>query len=494
MMMTIVSLRNIATRTRRSRLSALLAGALLVGACDLEIADTNAPTIDDFTDSPTRDVMATAATGIFARAFNDRVAEIQFYAIYGREGYNLDGNDPRETGEQMHGPQNPAGRNGGIWLGQYNAIRHINTYLAALPNATGMSEEEKRASAGFAKTLKAWHFARLAVRTGELGIPMDVDRPISDEPAPFVSFSDALAAVSALLDEARDDLAAAGGAGFPFQVAPGFEDFGTPAKFIEFNRALAAKVLVYRATFVNCAACWNEAAMALGQSFITDAGLPQSLAVGAYYGYTGLSDEVSNPISEPLSSNRYWVHPSIVTGAQLRADDTPDLRLTRKVMDAGRTYEYNDLIATHKPVMYNNPANPAEPNPAAWIPWITNEELLLLRAEVRWHTGDKAGAIADIDLIRQHAGGLEPTTLTAASPDDAFIDELLYNRLYSLMWSQGTRWIDARRYNRLDQLPIDRPGDTVFTNMLIPADECSARGYGVDEIPCSPLTKPPAGG
>ncbi len=490
-MTTMKSIRNKASRVRRAHLGAVLAGALLLGACDLDIADTNAPTIDDLTGSPTRDILASAATGIFARAFNDLGAEIQFYAIYGREGYNLDGNDPRETGEQVEGPQNPAGRNAGIWLGQYSAIRHINTYLAALPKATGLTEQEVRASAGFAKTFKAWHFTRLAVRTGELGIPMDVDRPITDEPAPFVSFAEALAAVSALLDEARNDLVAAGGANFPFPMAPGFEDFSTPAEFIKFNRALAAKVLVYRATFNDCDACWAQAATALNESFITDAGLPQSLALGVYYGYTGLADEFSNPITEPLSSNRFWVHSSIVAGAQLRGDGSPDLRLTRKVMDAGRTYTYNDLVGTHKPVLYNNPNNRAEPNAAAWIPWITNEELLLLRAEVRWHNGDKAGAIGDIDLVRQHSGGLGPTPLTAASPDDAFIDELLYNRLYSLMWSQGTRWIDARRYDRLDTLPNDRPDDKIFPNMLVPADECSARGY--TEIPCYPLTQPPNG-
>ena len=471
-------------------MGALLAGALLLGACDMDIANTNAPTIEDLIGSPTRDVLATAATGIFARAFNDLGVEIQFYAIYGREGYNLDGNDPRDVDEQVAGPQNAAARSGAIWIGQYNAIRHINTYLAALPNATGLSEAEVRASMGFAKTLKAWHFARLAVRTGELGIPIDVDRPIGEEPAPFVSFADALAFVSDLLDEARDDLVAAGDAGFPFAMAPGFDDFDTPARFLQFNRALAAKVLVYRATFNDCAACWAQAATALGESFVTDAGLPGSLSLGVYYGYTGLADELSNPITEPLTGNQLWVHSSIVTGVQRRGDGSPDLRLTRKVMDSGRVHTYKELTGTHKPVLYNNPSNRAEPNAAAWIPWITNEELLLLRAEVRWHTGDKAGAISDIDLIRQHAGGLDPSSLTPASSDDEFIDELLYNRLYSLMWSQGVRWIDARRYDRLDTLPIDRPGDQIFTNMLVPAAECAARGY---DVPCTPLTEPSNG-
>lgn len=108
----------------------------------------------------------------------------------------------------------------------------------------------------------------------------------------------------------------------------------------------------------------------------------------------------------------------------------------------------------------------------------------MLRAEIRWNTGDRQGAIDDLNLVREHAGGLEPTSVTAGSSDDAFVTELLYNRLYSLMWTQGTRWLDARRYDRLDTLPIDRPGDSVFENMIVPSDECSARNL---DDPCSPL-------
>ncbi len=207
--------------------------------------------------------------------------------------------------------------------------------------------------------------------------------------------------------------------------------------------------------------------------------------MGVYYGYTGVASERENPISENLSSDRLWVHSSIVTGAQTRPDGTPDLRLTRKVMDAGRDHELQDLRGRHKPVLYNAPGNPAQANPAAHIPWIDNEELLLLRAEIRWHTGDRTGAIADLDLIRQHSGGLGPSGLTAASSDDEFITELLYNRLYSLMWRNGTRWIDARRYNRLNTLPLDRPGDVIFPSMIVPANECAARRL---DAPCNPLT------
>lgn len=468
----------------RGRFGAVLAGALLLGACgDLEIVNTNAPTVETLTGSPSRAVLALAATGIFSQSFNDVGTEIQYYALYGREGYNLLGNDPRETGEQIRGPQDPTGRNSAIWTNLYTAIRTINVYLAALPNASGLTAEELRASAGFAKTMKAWHIHRLAIRTGDLGIPLDVDRPISAEPAPFVSFDAAMSAASALMDEAHADLQA-GGAAFPFQMAPGYTGFTTPATFARFNRALAAKILVHRATFVNCTGCWAQAEQALAGSFVTSDGLPGSLSTGVLYQYSTAAGEPTNPVSEPLTNDRLWVHPSIITGAQLRADGSPDLRMTSKTTNTGRVKNLNDLVATHKPTLYNSAANPAAANLGSPVPWINNEELLLLRAEVRWNTGNRQGAVDDLNLVRVHAGGLANSGLTAASSTDAFVTELLYNRLYSLMWSQGTRWIDARRYDRLNTLPVDRPGDSVYDRMLIPANECTARGL---PSPCTVL-------
>jgi hypothetical protein len=314
-------------------------------------------------------------------------------------------------------------------------------------------------------------------------MPIDVDKPITEPPSPFVSFAYAEAAVSALLDEALADLQA-GGAAFPFTVAPGFTGVTTPATFAQVNRALAAKVLVHRATFLSCTACWSQASTAMDASFVTSAGLPGSLATGVYYAYSTAAGEPRNPVSENITINRTWVHPSIVTGAQLRGNGEPDLRLTTKVTEAPTPRTLNNLTGTHKPTMFNLASNPTVADQGTDIAWIKNEELLLLRAEIRWNNGNKGGAIDDLNLVRQHAGGLGATTLTAGSPDADFVTELLYNRLYSLMWEQGTRWIDARRYNRLTDLPVDRAGDSRYTNMLVPAGECDARGLAV---PCTPL-------
>ncbi|WP_432766785.1 RagB/SusD family nutrient uptake outer membrane protein [Phycicoccus elongatus] len=41
------------------------------------------------------------------------------------------------------------------------------------------------------------------------------------------------------------------------------------------------------------------------------------------------------------------------------------------------------------------------------------------------------------------------------------MDEIVKQRRYSL-FGEGHRWIDMRRWGRLNQLPIDRPGDDVL--------------------------------
>jgi starch-binding outer membrane protein, SusD/RagB family len=465
-----------ASTTRRI---AVGGAALLLLACgDLDITNTNSPTADELAASAA--TLARAAIGIQTLALNDVGTAIQFYGIYGREGYNLLGNDPRETVEQIAGPQDAAGRAGGHWLGQFQSIRTINTYLAALPSSS-LSPAQQSAASGFAKTMKAWHLYRLAVRSGTTGIPIDVDRPISDPPAPFVNFDEAMVAASDLMDEAYAELQA-GGAAFPFDFVPGYAGFDTPATFATFNRGLAAKILVMRATFNGCTTCWAEASTAINASFITTAGLPGSLDLGVYYGYTGAANEAANPMTDPLDSDQFWVHPSIRAGAQTQPGGALDQRFLDKVAAAGRTRTLNSITASDKFILYNDQANPADADTDADIPWLKNEELILLRAEIRWNTGNQLGAIQDIDLVRAQSGGLAPSGLLPGN-DAAFVTELLYNRTYSLLWEQGARWIDARRYNRLATLPIDRTGDVVHPQMLVPATECDARGL---TVPCDP--------
>jgi len=92
--------------------------------------------------------------------------------------------------------------------------------------------------------------------------------------------------------------------------------------------------------------------------------------------------------------------------------------------------------------------------------------------------------LTDLNFVRVNSGGLPPSTLTTASSDAAFIAALLYEREFSLLWEQGTTWIDARRFKLLNTIPQGVKNGNVPTLMPIPAAECSARNLGGN---CNPL-------
>jgi hypothetical protein len=106
---------------------------------------------------------------------------------------------------------------------------------------------------------------------------------------------------------------------------------------------------------------------------------------------------------------------------------------------------------------------------------VRNEELILSRSEARWFTGDRPGALADLNFVRTNSGGLPAIAMPGT--DEEFITALLYERRYSLMYEGGYRWLDLRRFGRLGTLTnYPRPGDKSIEFFPIPFVECLARG------------------
>jgi len=68
----------------------------------------------------------------------------------------------------------------------------------------------------------------------------------------------------------------------------------------------------------------------------------------------------------------------------------------------------------------------------------------------------------------------------------ALLDELLYNKRYSLLWEGGHSWIDYRHYGRLATLPRMVTGGVFFTKMPFPTNECLARSDAASLTGCSP--------
>jgi hypothetical protein len=114
---------------------------------------------------------------------------------------------------------------------------------------------------------------------------------------------------------------------------------------------------------------------------------------------------------------------------------------------------------------------------------IRNEELILLRAEANLGSSNLAQAVIDINFIRANSGGLPVYTGAVTAP--ALLDELLYNKRYSLLWEGGHSWIDHRHYGKLASLPRMVTGGKFFTKMPFPNNECLARADAATQPGCA---------
>jgi hypothetical protein len=138
--------------------------------------------------------------------------------------------------------------------------------------------------------------------------------------------------------------------------------------------------------------------------------------------------------------------------------------VTQKTREVdSRTYQ--GLSSKYAFTLYSSNTSP--------LPIIRNEELILLRAEAHIGLSNFPAAADDLNFIRTTSGGLPARTdLTTR---EVLIDELLKQRRYSLLFEGGHRWIDMRRYNKLNELPVDLEGHQRHERFPIPLSETDAR-------------------
>jgi hypothetical protein len=226
----------------------------------------------------------------------------------------------------------------------------------------------------------------------------------------------------------------------------GFTGFTTPATFVQFAYAIKARASLYAGNLA-------EAATAIALSFANEAA---PLSLGVYYNFGTGSNEIPNELFDPTDSI-ILAHPTMWTDA-LPTDPraTDKLSLVAAVSDPfGYGISSNRVFNIHM-------------SAADSVPIIRNVELLLIRAEVSLATGDRATALTLVNSIRDTFG----LSSILDPGDPGLLNEILYNRRYSLML-EGHRWIDLRRHNRLATLPLDLPTFRVDSLFPFPARECS---------------------
>lgn len=450
---------------------ALLAPVGLVG-CNLEVGDLNNASTDELADAPSVAAVLAAATGLLIghrERIGDQNGFVALVGVLGREGYNLNvETDARFITEMLEGEVLDPGSprfGGNFWADRYANIRNGNVVLGAVEKVVAWSDEQKAAVRGFTRTIQALDYLILIATRDEQGVALEVDRPFGADLAPVRCKDAALAFVAELLDTAADDLAAAGELeAFPMPMSSGFDGFDSPATFALVNRAVAARAAIY-------AMDGAAALAALEGSFITVDEADPQLGRGVYHAFGTGAGDTRNGLNDP----NIYAHPSVAASAE-----DGDLRIAAKIRavaddetDPAKRLPEDGIEAVHKFTSY--------PDATSRVPIIRNEELVLIRAEARILTGDLEGAADDINYIRRVSGGLaDRMDLTT---EDALIDALLAERFLSLLFEGGHRWIDMRRWGRLDQLPVDAADHTVHAFYPIPVAETDARGGSVS---CQP--------
>lgn len=376
--------------------------------------------------------------------------EVGFYydvvSIIGREQYFFTNSDPRYTGELLgkgESTLDPAGFYGTRpYAGRYKVIKNANLLLEGIAaTSVPLSNEETNAFSGYAKTAEAYSLLLALNLQYQNGIRVDV-ADVSNL-GEFVTFKEALTSISSKLDAGFSELGQAGSE-FPFALSSSFAGFGTPAEFAKFNRAIAARVALYDDRF-------SDVSGLLAASFMDMAG-DLNDGPGHYYSAAGV--DIANPVYRvPDQSEALVAQPSYTVDI-MAGDDRMNkvaVRTVTAVLD-GLSSDYDVVLLSSL---------------ASSIPIIRNEELILMMAEAELEGGTLGAAVAALDIIRiAHGLGAYSGTVDAASVKT----ELIYNRRYSL-FGEGHRWVDMRRWDLLDQLPLDRVGDDVWVEMPRPVSE-----------------------
>lgn len=440
---------------------AVLSGLMLfTAACSdtFDVPDLNNPGLESLENNPTLSALLDATQGLMIGSrsgISNQAGYVAHLGILGRESLTFDNSDPRYFDEMLAGLFNPGnGAFGGSgWTLRYRNIRNANIVLNALEGeVVGLSTAEAEGIRGFAKTLQALDYLLVVNMRDVNGLVIEVNRSLDEELAPFVSKDAGFAHVVTLLNEAQGHLTGAGSS-FRFQLSGGFGGFNDPTSFIQFNRALLARVEVYRGNY-------GAALAALGQSFI-GVGASVGPNVGVFYSYGTGSGDATNGLFQG-SDPQIVAHSSVL----LDADPADERVIAKTSVLAVPKFDVRGVTTDTRWEHYATLGSS--------VPIIRNEELILLQAEAKWFTGDQAGAMSDLNYVRVNSGDL--SALPAAANDTEFIDMLLNERRWSLLFEGGHRWIDHRRFGRIGDLELDRPTDIIPTAFPIPRNECLARG------------------
>ncbi|HET8864218.1 MAG TPA: RagB/SusD family nutrient uptake outer membrane protein [Gracilimonas sp.] len=438
-----------------------------VSACDFldpnEIEDPNNPQLELVLENASKPQLQNLVTGLEDRHRATTGAN-NLLSTFGREVYPLFASDPRFINQWVGVGANADAENDPAFFGSagaystpYRAVYQGNILIESVNNTDAVTDEERNGYLGFAKTLQAYSYliplmTQYKADPGnnhEGGIRIDVDDV--ENLGPFLEYDQALQEIRDLLDEALVNLNAAGPS-FSFELTAGFSEFNTPSTFSDLNRAIAARAAIYAEDWDGAITAVNDAApffeLAVGADVMNK---------GGYFVY-GDPPDIFNPFYyEPNTTaiQLPMVHPDLIADAE-----PGDLRVENKFFLRDDPISLQGLTSQYQDNRFSGTGDS--------FPFFRNEELILIYAEAlarRAQVTDLVDAVDAINMVRNtwNLGDF------ASADQQAIIDQILFERRYSLWFEGGHRWIDARRYDRLDDLPLD--GGKIFEYLARPQSE-----------------------
>ncbi len=424
-----------------------LIGALLTGvflnfsACQLDnIPNPNAPDqINLENGGATLNDLRLLASGLEAVLRVDMEFHFWTTSIVGRDYWDLRNTDPRYTGELLGKGGGDLDDNGFLttrsYAGRYRAARSAWVTIHATQNSTAsLTQAQRNGFIGHARTLLGYSLLMEVNRQYQNGIRTDVEDP--DNRGGYEAYDVALRSIRAILDQANTEL---DGAEFLFTSTLGDE-----ARVKQFNRALAARVEMYKGGSTAPAAM-----RPLLQETWMDA--DGDMNEGVYYVFGAGGNNRLNPLYNVPGQTQYVAHPDFVANAE-----PGDTRFSSKTTQLATPFATDGLSGDVQVTMLSSNTAP--------FPIVRNEELVLMWAEANIGVDNNIEAIAAINKVRAAAG---LGAYGGPNDDASVINQLLHERRYSL-FGEGHRWIDMRRFGRINEIVTDRPDDKVHTQFPRP--------------------------
>ena len=434
----------------------LLVCTSLVFSCNVdEVVDPNNPSLGGVLSDASKAELQVLVTGLEARGRVYFTNATQMFGSFGREVWAYFGSDPRFQNDWLGIVRTETYpdffASAGTYVNPYLAVKQANILIQSVANTDAVTAQEAAGYTGFAKTMKGYQLIWPLMQQYQNGIRVAVEDPLN--PGPTLGYDEALAAIRQILDDGMADLQAAGSS-FAFDLSSGFSGYDTPAGMMEVNRAIAARVALYAEDYSGALTALNGSFMDLSSA------TPANMNAGPAHVF-GEAPDVNNPLFYPLdaaTSTILIVHPSMIEDAL-----PGDARVTNKF------FERTNPV-TNANIQDSNGDNiPGEYQDKRWatntspIPFIRNEELILIYAEASLMQGEDGDAVDAINLIRNtwnlpdYSGGVTTNEL---------MEEILFQRRYSLWAEGGHRWIDLRRTDRLNGTYVDlRDGGNIFTQV-----------------------------